>query len=259
MNVDINPQGVPLFPERGAQIIDALLAVPSINALAHGDDDQRRQATKMIVEQLKFEHGQPQGFTLKSASPTRPQGKDSIGFMVNGRLFGWDWQNGSSRNRQVSAGQPADQWFDQNPLPTEAVDHLRVGREDPQPEQPPLPGIPVPSPQVLIDGERWNTLVSLLGQVVSVLSDQSAKIDAIAEHLEMAETADAAEATLLGNIASEVHEALEIARGIHDTTTRTAGEAERTSTNVHQAAVKVGEIASDLAPLLNLLAAIRKK
>ncbi len=244
--LQFDPAGRPLFPSRGAVIIDTFLSQPGFHALAKGDDDQRRAATKAIVEQLAFEFPDA-GFTLKSASPTRPQSKDAIGVARDGRLFAWDWQNGETRERAVQPGQPAEDITGQNPLPTQAANHLGVNTLPSQP--PPTPNTPPatdPDTALLVRrcSDRLDLVVELLGQIVTLLG-------------QVRQTQDA-QAVVLGNAAQNVSEALTIARGIHETTTHQAGEAERTSTNVHEAAVRVGEIANGLGPLISLISALRK-
>ncbi|WP_196301703.1 hypothetical protein, partial [Streptococcus pneumoniae] len=80
------------------------------------------------------------GFVTKSASPTRPQSKDAIGILSGGVLFCWDWQSGSTRQRQVQAEAPAERIADQNPIPVAGVNHLGVQAPHTQPPaQPPVP------------------------------------------------------------------------------------------------------------------------
>jgi hypothetical protein len=126
-------QTCPPFPARGVQIIDALYNP----ALAMGTDDQRRQLTHTFLEQFVFEFPS-EGWTWKSADPGRPPSKDSISRLVAGRLCNWDWQNGSTRQRSVQAGQIGEDITGQNPIPVGGVNHL-IDVPSPQP--------PTPSPQ----------------------------------------------------------------------------------------------------------------
>jgi hypothetical protein len=109
----------PGFPARGVQIIDALYNP----ALAQGTDDQRRELTRTFLEQLVYE-SPADGWTWKSADPGRPPSKDSLARIVNGRLCNYDWQNGSTRGRQIQAGGPGDDITGQNPIAVAGVNHL---------------------------------------------------------------------------------------------------------------------------------------
>lgn len=247
--MQINYQNdVPLFPARGVAIIDAFLAIASWAAMANGTDAERQGLTRAIVEQLVFEDPAA-GFVTKSASPTRPQSKDAIGFLSGGVLFCWDWQNGSNRQRQVQADAPAERIADQNPIPVGPVNHLGapVSPQAPQPPaQPPVP--PLADNREI--SEKLDRVVDLLGSVVGVIAQMAGAVDGIARTQQE-------QGIVMGNTAANVAEALTIARTIHETTTHQAGEAERASTNIHETAVRVGEVVSDLGPLLNLLAALK--
>lgn len=63
--------------------------------LASGTDDERRQLTRLIVEQIRFEFGPDWG--TKASGPGHPPSKDSIAHRVNAQLVGCDWQNGGTR------------------------------------------------------------------------------------------------------------------------------------------------------------------
>lgn len=239
----------PMFPARAAEVIDTFLSNPDYTKLALGNDNQRRELTKIIVEQLEFEDPSA-GFVTKSASPTRPVSKDAIGIVVDGKLHCWDWQNGTTRLRSVQEGDLALEIFDQNPLPVVGVNHLGVQVNQPQTPAP-ATGTPLPP---LADNreisEKLDRVVDLLGSVVTLIAQVAGGVDAIARTQQ-------AEAVVLGNTAANVAEALKIARSIDTTTQHQAGEAERTSTNVHETSVRVGEVVAGLAPLLNLLAALK--
>jgi hypothetical protein len=115
-------QTCPPFPERGAQIIDAL--VPRYPGGAPGGtDDQRRELTRAILEQLVYEFP-ADGWTWKSADPGRPPSKDALSVLRSGRLCAWDWQNGGTRQRAVQPGQVAEDITGQNPIPVAGVNHL---------------------------------------------------------------------------------------------------------------------------------------
>jgi hypothetical protein len=131
-------QTCPGFPARGVQIIDALYNP----ALANGTDDDRRQLTRTILEQLAFEMP-GDGWTWKSADPGRPPSKDSLSRLVGGRLCNWDWQSGATRQRAVQAGTPGDDITGQNPIPVARTNHLGDVPSVPVPNVPSTPQAPV--------------------------------------------------------------------------------------------------------------------
>lgn len=91
--------------------------------LARGNDDQRRQLTRMIAEQICFEFGSDWG--TKSSSPTNPQSKDSISFRLNSQTFdNWDWQNGTTRKPQVHVGQSGTTLTGQHFIVVTPTNHL---------------------------------------------------------------------------------------------------------------------------------------
>lgn len=107
--------------------------------LAHGTDDQRRELTRLIAEQVRFELGEWWG--RKQADWTRPVSKDAIAFReVLGRMFSWDWQNGDTR-----APNPPGEMEDvtgQVFVPVDPIDHLSA---TPGPSSP-IPPMPIPTP-----------------------------------------------------------------------------------------------------------------
>jgi hypothetical protein len=109
----------PTFPQRGVEIIDQLGDRSGYPA----DDEGRRALTKSIIEQLVCEFPND-GYTWKSSTRTHPPSKDAIGILQGGRLYIWDWQNGTSLRRQVVAGQEADDITGQWPIPLSCVNHL---------------------------------------------------------------------------------------------------------------------------------------
>ena len=133
----------PRMPVRGIEIIDALYS--RFTALAHSnDDDDRRQLTRTIIEQFVCEFPDD-GYGGKSASTTRPFSKDAIAKLEGGRLYIWDWQNGTTRRRLVQAGQRAEDVTGQNFIPVGCQDWLGVGNPTPAPTPPPVPQ-PLPTP-----------------------------------------------------------------------------------------------------------------
>lgn len=92
--------------------------------LAKGNDDQRRQLTRKIAEQINFEFGPRWG--TKSTTVNHPPSKDAIVYKNdNGTVDIWDWQNGDSRQPQVHEGKAADyKNMDHFFLKVDAVNHL---------------------------------------------------------------------------------------------------------------------------------------
>lgn len=121
----------PRLPARAVAIVQALYG--QRQDLARGTDDQRRQLTRMICEQLRWELGPAWGH--KSADPTRPPSKDAIAYRSPaGLLWGWDWQSGSSREPMVVEGQEAESILGQHFLDVSpGQNHLSA------PAQPPAP------------------------------------------------------------------------------------------------------------------------
>ncbi len=116
--------GPPLEP-RAAAIIDAMYE--KFKNLAHGSDDQRRELTRKIIEQLVFEFP-GRGYGWKSAGRGRPPSKDAIAVFVAGHLYGWDWQNGGSRKRQVQAGSRSENLDGQVFIRVGGVKHISTSR-----------------------------------------------------------------------------------------------------------------------------------
>ena len=98
-------QSRPVLPARVHQIVVALYTRHT--NLAQGTDDQRRQLTRYIIEQTVCEFP-GDDYLGKSASPTRPFSKDSIARRVGAHMWGWDWQNGTTRQPNTFPGKPAD-------------------------------------------------------------------------------------------------------------------------------------------------------
>jgi len=128
-------QTCPGFPQRGAEIIDSLAARHPGGALG-GSEEQRRELTKQIIEQLVFEFPQD-GWVWKAQSPTHPPSKDTIARQVNGRLCYYDWQNGGTRQRSIQPGQVSGDATGQWPITLAGVNHLgaspNVGGVMPEP------------------------------------------------------------------------------------------------------------------------------
>ena len=125
------------FPARAQTIVESL-HVQHLD-LAHGDDDERRALTRLIIEQIVFELGSSWGG--KSADPTRPFSKDSIAHIGSGGvLWGCDWQNGATRQpfRPVVCQDITGQNF----IPVAGRNHLGAEPQPPTGEPVPLPPLP---------------------------------------------------------------------------------------------------------------------
>jgi hypothetical protein len=151
----------PLFTQRAEQIIDALF-----DQRAFGSDDDRRALTRTFIEQLVCEFPND-GYGGKSADPSRPFSKDVIARRIGNKLWGWDWQNGTTRRRQVKAGDPAGDLTGQHFIPVPCVPYLGT--------PPPNPGTPPPPPpsqdlDVLID------LLATLERKIDALEGQNERI-----------------------------------------------------------------------------------
>lgn len=141
VNVTAHAQTCPTFPPRGIAIINQFLQSPANQTLAKGTDDQRRRLTKMIAEQMHFELG---GWSIKSASPTRPASKDSLALPMTGTAFcNFDWQNGTTRQLALTAQSEGDYLTDQTLILTAGVNHL--GAVTVPPVVVPEPEPPAPS------------------------------------------------------------------------------------------------------------------
>lgn len=130
----------PVMPERVATIVNVLYT--SNVALARGDDDQRRELTKTMIEQIVFEFPHD-GWGWKRADPGRPLSKDSIAKREGTKIWAWDWQNGGTREPQVKAGDPpAHDISDQVFVEVSGKNHLGQAPL-PQPPAPPVNTTPL--------------------------------------------------------------------------------------------------------------------
>lgn len=123
-----------LFPKRGVEIIDAFLSARQYQDLANGSEFDRRLLTRLIAEQMAFELSPDWG--LKAQSPDHPQSKDSLAFTLstedNSSFLVWDWQNGNTRERQITDQTPGVEITGQLFIPVEPRDVLgRRTRENP--------------------------------------------------------------------------------------------------------------------------------
>lgn len=116
------------LPENVKQTIAKLW--PTVMLLHRGDDEQRRQGTRIIAEQVRFSHGPEWG--TKSADPGRPPSKDALARQVDGKLFGKDLINGTTRELNLD-GEMED-ITGQTFIPVMALNHLGdVSVPDPGP------------------------------------------------------------------------------------------------------------------------------
>ena len=145
-------QAQPRMPEQGVRIVHALYARNV--ELAKGDDAQRRALTRKMIEQFICEFPDD-GYAGKSADSRRPFSKDSIARRNEGRLYAWDWQNGSTREPHVKAGQLAGDITGQHVIPLGCVDHLGSNQPVPEPGPDPVPEEP---------GETLDKLVELYAE-----------------------------------------------------------------------------------------------
>lgn len=121
-----------LFPARGVDIVWALYNAHT--DLANGTEDNRRQLTRMIAEQMCFELGKVWG--TKKGGPGNPQSKDAIAYdNGNGTFDVWDWQNGATRQPQVTANQPPD--YPRLTSPQEFIEVTPVNHIGEEPPAPP--------------------------------------------------------------------------------------------------------------------------
>lgn len=112
--------------------VDIIWRLYELNiGLAEGNDDQRRVLTRKIAEQICYEFGVDWG--TKASSSTNPQSKDSISFRSPNKLENWDWQNGTTRKPQVTAGEPGVNITGQYFIEVRPMNHLADTTELPPP------------------------------------------------------------------------------------------------------------------------------
>lgn len=89
--------------QRHVDIVEALFGL-NIN-LARGNDDQRRELTQKIDEQICHEFGKRWGMKARAGGNIGNASKDSIAYLEDdGTVSVWDWQNGTTREPQIRAG-----------------------------------------------------------------------------------------------------------------------------------------------------------
>jgi len=169
----------PAFPQRGVETIDFLVA--RFPELATGDDDARRTLTKSIIEQMVCDFP-TDGYTWKSADPTRPPSKDAIGRQLGGRLFIWDWQNGATRQRAVQAGQPGHDVTGQHPIQVGCVQH--TGPVVPPGTPPPAPPTEPSDDLAELIAEFRAARAEILARDERIYADLTAQVTAVKVSLE---------------------------------------------------------------------------
>jgi hypothetical protein len=122
---------MPAMTKRQAEIIQLIYERNKI--LANGTDDQRRLLTRTIAEQWCYEFGSNHG--TKSQFRDYPQSKDALAVQDNDRLYGWDWQNGTTRAPQVKEGSPSIDMTGQYFIRVTAINHLGTIPNPPLPDK----------------------------------------------------------------------------------------------------------------------------
>lgn len=172
------------FPQRGIDIIEGILARKDNLSLSQGTEDDRRVVTRRIAEQLCYELNSRWG--TKRADSSRPPSKDALAFLsVDGRLLSWDWQNGETKQRQVQAGQEAEDITGQVFISVSPVNHLESA-------PPAIPTEDEDNPPVLIDFEEEvralrERMVDLLASTGILKQDVDRLINGINEQKETSE------------------------------------------------------------------------
>lgn len=148
------------WPNRVQEIVQTLYS-QHID-LANGDDDQRRQLTLWIAEQVRFELGAQWG--TKRADGGRPLSKDSISLQAVSGFYNFDWQNGSTRqpNNFPEGVLIGDQVF----VPVAAINHLNVGTTLPEPPV----VVPPTLPLTTVDMSAVLQAIGALGKQVDSLA-----------------------------------------------------------------------------------------
>lgn len=171
----------PTFPARGVQVIDALYD----GKLAWGDDDARRALTKIYIEQLVYDFPM-EGWTWKSADPGRPPSKDSIARIYGGRLCNWDWQNGTTRERVVRAGDIGTDITGQTPIPVAGVNRMVTAPPAPTPTPTPPTGVTYEGIRTIVHDEVqviWAQNERTFANLIDNLNAIAGKQDAFADQL----------------------------------------------------------------------------
>lgn len=141
--------------------------------LAKGSEEQRRELTKKIDEQICFDFGKRWGMKARAGGNVNNASKDSIGYLEDdGTVSVWDWQNGTTREPQIHAGKNPDY----SHLPTseakfievDAVNHLSSVPDNGDDESDPFV-------EVLV--EIKNDLKDVRADVTRLLNSQAALME----------------------------------------------------------------------------------
>lgn len=143
------------WPPRVQEIVDQLAAGVSHSA----PDDERREVTRKIAEQVRFELGPNWGW--KRADPGRPLSTDV--FAMRSPFIGWDWSVPSGIAQFPEAIDLAGQVF----VEVEPRNHLGM--------TPPDPGTPVADVARL--EAKVDQLIIEVQRAQSILTDIDAKAD----------------------------------------------------------------------------------
>jgi len=163
------------FPPRGMEIINQLYQ--QHRDLASGSEDQQRQLTLMIGEQLSFELGSQWG--VKSAGPGHPQGSSTVAFSGPPLLI-WRWSDGDGHVTGTMGAplpqplmEPPNQTAGQIFIPCSPIDHLSVPVDpapvEVQPAQPPSGDDVAHKLDVLI--ARFESLTAAIDQLTAKMTD----------------------------------------------------------------------------------------
>jgi hypothetical protein len=185
------PAAAQEFPPRAQIIVEQLAA--QHQDLAHGDDDQRRALTKLIIEQIVYELP-AQGWGWKDAGGGRPPSKDAIAHQVGDRLYACDWQSGTTRepNRPITCEDISGQHF----IPIAGVNHFAAA---------PIADRPIGPPPVLDLGAVDDALAALHAEFDRYRQDQHDQAERIFANL-------TAQLQALGAIAADTKQSLEAHR-----------------------------------------------
>jgi hypothetical protein len=128
------------FPQEAVRACDELYE--RNKPLAHSDsDDDRRQLTRLIAEQVAFALGDRWGCKKRTGLGDEWRSKDAIAYREDdGTASVWDWQSGATRRRVVGAGDeptyPHLSLQEAAFIPVAATNHLGWQPGDPIHEQP---------------------------------------------------------------------------------------------------------------------------
>ena len=118
----------------------------SNRSLAHSDsDDDWRQLTRLIAEQIAFALGDRWGCKKPAGLGYEWRSKDALAYREDdGTVSVWDWQSGASRRRVVNAGDEPDYprltAGEAAFVPVAGANHLGWQPGDPGRQQPPRDG-----------------------------------------------------------------------------------------------------------------------